>query len=255
MHPLNAFENSYRLLISYEGTNYKGWQKNQALNTVELAIEKALTKLRLPFSKLEAASRTDSGVHALGQVIRLDLVTPFANSYQLRMAINSQLPEDIRLLEIFLCEPNFHPSLQAKSKTYHYFICMSPVQIPIHRLFSWHVPYTLNLKQMSLAATYLEGEHNFRAFTSSRNHEPYNNYTREIQKIEFLILESSRLKIIVRGNHFLYKMVRNLVGTLVDVGRSKIDPESIHAILLSEDRRQAGITAPAHGLFLNCVEY
>jgi tRNA pseudouridine38-40 synthase len=239
-----------KLTLAYEGTSYLGWQKTKMGPSIEEALEKALFQIfRIPIL-LQAASRTDAGVHAEGQIVNFTL--PYIpNLFQLRLGLNSFLPDDISILSLENVETSFHPTLDALGKEYHYHIYNHSADHPLHRKFSWHVPHPLNLEAMRNAANYLIGEHDFSAFSN----EPVAHAIRKITSIEISLLSEKRIRIAVKGNHFLYKMVRNIVGTLVYVGCGKISIDKIPAILASRDRKSAGITAPAHGLTLFQVFY
>lgn len=246
---------SYKFTLAYEGTAYCGWQKNGDQPTIELAIEKAFYQIRLPHLKIEGSSRTDAGVHAKEQIARVDLEKPLRDLRLTLVSLNSQLPEDIRILKITPCNPSFHPTLDAQSKTYEYFICTGPAQIPIYRHFSWHIPKTLNIELMQKAIPFLLGTHDFEALTNIKKLETYKHHIRTILNLSVEPLDDARIKIRVRGNQFLYKMVRNLVGLLVAVADETLAPENINRILLSKDRRLAPMTAPAHGLVLHSIDY
>jgi len=236
-----------KLIAAYEGTRYLGWQKTKMGLSVEEELEKVLQQILRHPVNLQAASRTDAGVHAEGQVINF-----FTDSAleldRLQKSLNGLLPDDITVLALQEAGPQFHPTLDTRGKEYHYSLCLGKSQLPFHRKFSWHCPYPLDIAAMQEAAAHLIGRHDFTAFTN----EPQENNVREIHKIE-IVPEDDRLKIIVAGNNFLYKMVRNIVGTLVYVGCKKLD--SMPAILTGKDRTLAGICAPAHGLCLKQVYY
>jgi tRNA pseudouridine38-40 synthase len=248
-------KNSYKIILSYDGTAYQGWQKNRELPTIEKELEKSLQTLGFHFFKIEGASRTDAGVHATGQVVRLDLEKCPTSTRALLLGINSQLPKPIQVIELISIDPEFHPTLAAKTKTYTYEICTGPSQHPRHRLYSWHVPYTLHIDSMRQAAQRLEGTHNFQAFTNRKNNESYDNFLRTLYQVQILELEPARLKIVVQGNRFMYKMVRNIVGLLIQVGRGKLEPCEVSAVIESRNRCKAPLTAPAHGLCLTHIEY
>jgi tRNA pseudouridine38-40 synthase len=235
-----------KLTLSYEGTHYLGWQKTPMGPSIEEELEKALaTLLRHPV-QLQAASRTDAGVHAEGQVVNF-----FTEGAIGVKRLNTLLPKDIRIQKVEKMAPSFHPTLDGWGKEYNYFICLGPAQLPFHRLFSWHVKKEVDVEVMQKAALCLQGKHDFSAFTN----EPQKESVREIFEIKVIPLPGNRLKIRVSGNRFLYMMVRIIVGTLVDVGSGKISWEEILSILTSKDRTCAGVTAPAHGLFLTSVFY
>ncbi len=234
----------YKLIISYDGTRYFGWQKTNVGPTIQEELQKAVAKITQETAVPEAASRTDRGVHAKGQVVHLSLQKEIA----LR-SLNAVLPSDIRVLEL---EPAaFHATLDAVKKEYHYHLCLGAVQDPIHRLYSWHTRYPLDLEKMRRASKDLLGTHDFSAFAN----EPEENPHCSLESIQIEELPGERLQIALIGNRFLYKMARNLSGTLVYIGCGKLPLDCIPSLLASRDRKAAGITAPAHGLVLQKVFY
>lgn len=240
-----------RLIIAYEGTRYFGWQKAAAGPSVEAELEKCLTQILQHPIQLQAASRTDRGVHARHQVVNFFTNNSLEHSgLRLKNSLNRMLPKDISIYEIEEMPETFHPTLDCKGKIYEYSLCLGPVQLPFYRSFSWHFPYPLDIKVMEAGAAIFIGRHDFSALTS----EPQEDNTREIYSIILKPLDK-RLTIQVSGNSFLYKMVRTIVGTLVYTGCGKLDVHELPSILKQKDRRQAGITAPAHGLCLKRVLY
>jgi tRNA pseudouridine38-40 synthase len=225
----------YKAILSYDGTHYFGWQKTKPGPSIQETLEKALFQLTGETQIPEAASRTDRGVHARGQVIQFSLQKPIH-----KKALNAHLPSDIRILHLEPCQ--FHPTLDAVGKEYHYQITAE--EDPMQRLYSWHFRHPLDLAKMRLEATHLLGTHDFSAFAN----EPEKNPICTLHSID---IEPHLIRI--RGDRFLYKMVRNLVGTLLYIGCGKLS--SIQSILASRDRKQAGVTAPAHGLYLHQVFY
>lgn len=240
-----------RLLIAYDGTSFFGWQKTNAGPSVEGTLQSVLEQILQEKVALQAASRTDRGVHAEGQVV--NFLTE--KSIPSKRSLNQLLPPSIRVLDLQEASPTFHPTLDAKGKLYSYALCMGESQAPFFRHFSWHVPDLLKLQDMQKASHYLIGEHDFTSFCNFRENITYSDKIRRVENIDFIPLENNRLLIAIRGNHFLYKMVRNLVGTLVTVGRGKMEPERIPEILAAKHRPQAGVTAPAHGLTLKEIYF
>jgi tRNA pseudouridine38-40 synthase len=234
-----------KLIIAYIGTRYLGWQKTREGLSIEEELEKALFQISKEKISLQAASRTDAGVHAKGQVVNF-----FAAKLFFKDAVNALLPEDISVLDVSRASMDFHPTLDARSKEYVYEICNTSVQSPFHRKFSWHFPFPLDLAVMQKCAHHLIGTHDFAAFGNERQ-----GGERSVFRIEILPLENKRVRIVIHGNRFLYKMVRNIVGTLAYIGCGKIPREKLPFILGSHDREQAGMTAPAHGLSLYRVFY
>lgn len=232
----------YQAVIAYDGTNYFGWQKTETGPSIQEELEKALLRITGKASFPEAASRTDRGVHAEGQVIQFSLQVD-KDPKKLLRGLNAVLPDDIRVKEIIYKE--FHPTLDAIGKEYHYQICQGIAQDPTKRLYSWHFHYPLDIEKMKQAIPHLLGTHDFTALAN----EPEKNPICTLESISF----DGMFRI--KGDRFLYKMVRNLVGTLLYVGSGKLAPEAIPPILASKDRKQAGVTAPAHGLYLHQVFY
>lgn len=243
-----------KLLISYDGTHYLGWQKTKSGKSIEEALETALSQILNEKVSLQAASRTDAGVHARGQVANFKLSKDEIDLKKLQRGLQGLLDEDISILAIEKAEDSFHPTLDNEGKEYHYFICNSPYQSPFHREYSWHFPYPIDLELLRQAASFFEGYKDFSAFCNERA-----QFTRDplcrMQKIEILPLEDQRLCLSIRGTRFLYKMVRNIVGTLAYIASGKIPLSALERIVESKQRAQAGITAPAHGLVLRQVFY
>jgi len=240
---------NYKCLLAYSGTHYCGFQKTKMGPSIEEQLQQTLEKILQEPIKIQAASRTDSGVHAREQVCNF-----FAKDTDLHIlygSLRSLLPKDIAPLKLEKMPVEFHPTLHAKGKEYHYYICNLPTQVPFHREFSWHVPLPLDLQTMHLAALKIEGRHDFSAFSNTSYEDP----TRLVRKITLESLENNRFRIVIQGDNFLYKMVRNIVGTLVHIGQGKIALKDLPQIIMSRDRRLAGMTAPAHGLFLHRVFY
>lgn len=197
--------------------------------------------------QLQAASRTDRGVHAFGQV-----VTVFSSKPLNRLSINRLLPKSLVVLSIEKVPFCFHPSLDAVEKEYHYSICYGEYQMPHDRAFSWHNPSKqLNINAMRQFASHWVGTHDFSAFCLNRKKKEVGSCVRTIKRIHFEQIGTNRLRIEVTGDSFFYKMVRALVGTLVMIGKEKIHSNPIQKV----DRRAAGVTAPAHGLSLVKVTY
>ncbi|HSX38205.1 MAG TPA: tRNA pseudouridine(38-40) synthase TruA [Chlamydiales bacterium] len=240
----------YKLLVSYDGTKYLGWQKTKTGASIQETIQIALKRISQEEILPEAASRTDRGVHAMGQVVSFSLQKKF-HPKDLKQAMNALLPPDIRVLELDSVSPCFHPALQAKDKSYHYSLCFSEVQDPLHRLYSWSFRYPLEIEAMNQASLVLLGTHDFSAFANEKKKHPFCT----IHGIEFSSFANNRLQIAITANRFLYKMARTIVGTLIYIGCGKLPKDSIYKILTSKNRKLAGITAPAHGLTLYRVGY
>ena len=244
-----------KLVIAYDGTHYLGWQTTRMGPSIEATLQAVIEQILQHPAPLQAASRTDAGVHAQGQVV-IFLTSHIALDLpKFRISLNQLLPKEIVVLQIERMPLSFHPTLDCIGKEYRYHICFGPTQLPHHRFYSWHVPYHLNLNVMHQALPLLIGTHNFAAFCNAKKNARYSDYIREVQCLELIETEHMRLCLRIRGNHFLYKMVRNLVGTLVDIGRGRISLDRVPAILESHHRPEAGVTAPAHGLFLFEIFY
>ena len=244
-----------KLTIAYDGTRFLGWQKTKEGLSIEESLQTVLEQIIQEPVVLQAASRTDAGVHAQGQIVNFFTSKAPIDTYRLHLSLNSLLPKDIIVRQVETMPMLFHSTLDCAGKEYHYWICTEKAQLPLHRFYSWHCPYSLDKAEMEKAAGCLIGVHDFQAFCNEVKNAQYENYIREVTAIEIHERPLQRLQIVVKGNHFLYKMVRNLVGVLVYVGRGKIQGNAVSAILQSRDRKQAGVTAPAHGLTLYQVFY
>lgn len=244
-----------KLTLAYDGTAYLGWQKTAEGPSIEAALERALTTLLSIPVALHVASRTDRGVHAQEQVVHFDLEKLPYDLRRLQLAINGLLPRDITLISIEEVSIHFHATLSVHSKTYLYTLCYHPIQLPHQRYYTWHFPYPLDLQRMREGAALFLGTHNFQSFCNQKKNEPYRDHVRHIDHIRFDELENKRVAIRICGKNFLYKMVRNIVGTIAYIGCGKISLEELPAILAAKDRTLAGVTAPAHGLILERLEY
>lgn len=246
-----------RLTIAYDGTRYLGWQKTASGPSIEESLENACKVILGCDTRLQAASRTDAGVHAAGQIVNFlcnrEVDASLLNRW--RASLNGLLPRDISVLNVEHTYDSFHPTLDAKGKEYHYHLCSDHIQLPHHRLYSWHYFSELDLDAMKRSAKYLIGEKDFTSFCNEKKNCDYKDYVRRVDEITIEESPEKRLKFIIRGNNFLYKMVRNIVGTLVYIGSGKLAEEELPAILESGDRKRAGITAPNHGLCLQKVFY
>jgi tRNA pseudouridine38-40 synthase len=243
-----------KLIVAYDGTRYLGWQKTRMGRSIEAELHRVLKKIMQHPISLQAASRTDAGVHALGQCINFLTEKEKIDLSKLMFGLNSLLPKDIAVRSISKMPFNFHPTLDCIAKEYRYYACTGPVQLPHHRFYSWHIYHRLDLDRIRSAMPFLIGTHNFASFCNVRKNVRYPDYVRTLHELELLELEGERICFRMRGNHFLYRMARNLVGTLVDVGKGKIEIESLNEIIQSQKRPAAGVTAPAHGLFLHQVQ-
>lgn len=240
-----------RLVVAYDGTNYCGWQIQPNANTIEEEINKALKDLLAEDIAVIGASRTDSGVHALGNVAIFDTETQIP-SEKISFALNQRLPEDIRVVKSDEVPSDWHPRYQNSVKTYEYRIVNREIPDPTRRLYAHFTYSKLNVDEMRKASEYLVGEHDFASFCSAGSQ--VESTVREIKSLNIDNC-SDEIVITVSGNGFLYNMVRIIVGTLLEIGEGKIKAEEIKDILEAKDREKAGPTAVAKGLKLVKIEY
>jgi tRNA pseudouridine38-40 synthase len=276
-----------KLIIEYDGTDFSGWQSQSVrdpkvwdspcrqdskgegqfqpgLRTVQGTIASVLHQILREKVNLMGASRTDAGVHALGQVAHFCTSSKMTGE-RLLISLNGLLPRDISICSVTEVRPSFHASLSAKKKTYVYLIWNSLERSAINRHRAWHVWATLNLSQMRKASKCLIGRHDFSAFRAADS-----DIKTSVRRIDSIAIrrgaaccarpssgaqQAAPLQITVTGTGFLKHMVRNIVGTLVEIGEGKRKAEEMIAILKSKDRRKAGRTAPAHGLCLVSIVY
>jgi len=244
--------NNVKLIIAYNGSRYLGWQKTKEGPSIEETLEKALSALLQETIALQAASRTDAGVHAEGQVVNFFSQKESLDIAQLQRGLNAILPKDISVFSVSQAKEEFHPTLDSLAKEYWYLICNSSAQLPFYKDTSWHFPLPVYVSAMLRAADHLLGTHDFSAFCND-GALPKRGGICRLDRIDISPLPEQRIKISITGDHFLYKMVRNIVGTLLYVGSGKLAADSLPDILLSKKRANAGVTAPAHGLLLKEV--
>lgn len=240
-----------KLIVAYDGTNYHGWQIQTNGITIESELNRCLCELLKDDIKVIGASRTDSGVHALGNVAVFDTnatIPPEKFAY----ALNQRLPEDIRIQSSTECDLDFHPRFCNSKKTYEYRIYLGEFPLPTKRLYCHFTYLKLNTTLMKEACRYFIGEHDFRSFCVARTAKE--NTMREIYELE-LKCDRDELVFTITGNGFLYNMVRIIVGTILEVGQEKYPPSYIAEILNKKDRNEAGPTAPAKGLLLYSYEF
>lgn len=248
---------TFKLTISYDGTNYCGWQKQSNAISIQEEIEKRLSIILTSNIVVHGAGRTDAGVHAIGMTAHFKTErnlppTTLANS------LNSMLPLDIRIVECEEQEMDFHARYNATGKIYCYYICTGKVQPPTQRLYSVHWPHDLNIEVMKQCLETITGTHDFSSFESTGSRDKAITTGRgAIRTITHTLLthDKNSLQITIEGDGFLRHMVRNIIGTLLDAGRGRITSEGFKAIFEGKDRSVAGAKAPAHGLFLNRVYY
>ena len=240
-----------KLIVAYDGTNYHGWQMQPNAVTIEEVLDHHLSELLKEDIKVIGASRTDAGVHALGNVAVFDTSARMPAD-KISYALNTRLPQDIRIQDSCEVAPDFHPRFQKTIKTYEYRILNRKFPDPTRRLNSFFYYYPLDVVKMQEASLYLVGEHDFKSFCTEK--PEVTNTVRTIYSLE-VKKEQDMITIRVRGNGFLYNMVRIIVGTLLRVGRGFYTPEQVKEILEAKDRQAAGVTAPPQGLMLMQIEY
>lgn len=240
-----------KLVVAYDGTNYCGWQVQPNAVTVEGVLNQTLRDFLKEDITVIGASRTDSGVHAMGNVAVFDTETRMP-AEKISYALNQRLPEDIRIQNSEEVPLDFHPRHQDCNKTYRYRVVCSEFPNPIKRLYTHFVYRELDLEKIKEAASHLVGTHDFKSFCS------VNTQVKETVRTIYYIdvqKDEDELIIEVNGNGFLYNMVRIIAGTLLQVGMGAIKPEEIPGILKAKDRTKAGPTAPAKGLMLAEIKY
>lgn len=240
-----------KLTIEYDGTRFAGWQlQSNANNTIQEVIEKALGKILKERVRLTPAGRTDAGVHAKGQVANFKTKSKLTPEV-IQRALNGQLPKDVVIKKAESAPLNFHARYRATSKSYRYTILNNKIRSPINRHYAAFIPYQLDVKPMQEAARSLVGRHDFRSFQTKVDNKS------AVRTIKTLMIKKNKglIYIDVEGDGFLYNMVRNIVGTLVEVGRGKLNPKDISEILRKKARSSAGPCAPAEGLCLMKVRY
>ena len=240
-----------KLTVAYDGTDYCGWQIQPNGITVESALNNALSRLTGEPVKVIGASRTDAGVHAQGNVAVFDTDSSIPPD-RIAYAVNGLLPDDVVVVRSEEVPPDWHPRYQDVAKTYEYRILNRRMPDPVRRRDTWFVSFPLEVERMREAAEYLEGEHDFRSFCSI--HAEVKSTVRTIYSIN-IERTGDLVTIRIRGNGFLYNMVRIIAGTLVDIGRGFRLPSDVKNMLEAKDREKAGATAPPHGLMLLGIEY
>ncbi len=237
--------------MAYDGTNYCGWQLQKNGVTIEEILNRELTALLKEPITVIGASRTDAGVHALGNVAVFDTENRMAAD-KICLAANQSLPEDIRIQSSEEVSPDWHPRKANCTKTYEYQIVNRRISLPTERLYAYFCYYPLDVEKMRQAAAFLVGEHDFKSFCTAKS-----NVEDTVRTIYCLDIKRDGDKIVLRvsGSGFLYNMVRILAGTLIRVGTGAYPPEDAARILAARDRRLAGPTAPAKGLTLVGMEY
>lgn len=243
---------NFKVTLQYEGTRYQGWQKQESTdNTIQGKLEALLSKMAGTKVEIQGSGRTDAGVHAAGQVANFHLDTDQSPS-QIMDYMNFYLPGDIAVISIEEVPERFHSRLNAKGKTYLYRVINSPVPHIFDRKYAWTVEEKLDVDAMRKAAAFLEGTHDYKAFTSLKKSKKST-----VRTVERILIEEveDEIRFTFNGDGFLYHMVRIMMGTLIEVGLHKKKPEEITGIFEKGLRENAGELVPAKGLTLLEVRY
>jgi len=241
-----------KLKIAFDGTSYHGWQTQRGDRTVQQTVAEAAARILNGPVTLHGSGRTDAGVHALGQVAHFVTASAMGPE-RLRLALNSLLPADIVVQSAEDAPADFHARYSARGRVYWYLIWNDPVPSPFYGRYAWHIWRLLDVPAMRAAAQHLLGEHDFSSFQGSDNQDT--RPVREVFGARFRKVKGRLVLFEIHANAFLKHMVRNIMGTLVQVGLGRTSPERVRQILLCRDRTQAGPTAPPQGLFLKEVRY
>jgi tRNA pseudouridine38-40 synthase len=243
-----------KIELSYDGTDYHGWQVQPGLPTIQGTLERAISEIEGRAVQVAGSGRTDAGVHALAQVAAFNLENPIPVENLLR-AVNRLLPADIRVTRVEEVNADFQPRFAAKAKTYEYRIFRGEICSPFERRYVYHHPYPLRVEEMIQAALLLEGEHDFTAFAATDERDEMGASKVRSILCSRLALEGNRLVYRVSGSGFLKHMVRNIMGVLLEIGKGNVDRSGLLARLKAGCGIPPGPTAPARGLFLISVEY
>ena len=239
-----------KLTVEYDGTNYLGWQMQPNGPTIQSQLELAVSTFFGVPTRVTASGRTDAGVHALGQVVNF-FCDREPDLHRLRRGLNALTPDDISIRDVEIVADSFDARRDGRSRTYQYRILNRPTPSPFHLKYAWHLHETLDVRPMRKAIRYLEGEHDFSAFRASGCDAPH-----PIRTVYRTSLEQGELLVFtIEATAYLRHMARNIVGTLVEVGRGLRTPQSFAELLEARDRTKAGPTAPPQGLFLMEVKY
>ncbi len=251
---MQSLNYNHKLIISYDGTKYSGWQVQNNATAIQPIIEQKLSLFLGEGVKLIGSGRTDAGVHAIGQAAHFKS-TERVDTHKLLRSLNGMLSPDIRVRSCSPVPLNFHAQYSAKGKIYHYHLYLDEVMDPFRRLYCWHVRGRFDIESLKKGAQHLIGTQDFTSFANESDEgSASKDPVRTLKRVD-IIKEPGGLRLEFEGDGFLYKMVRNMTGTLVEAARGKREPDSIAEILKTKDRRQAGPAAPPQGLFLIYVEY
>lgn len=245
---------NYKLTIAYDGTAYCGWQIQPNGRTIQEILQDKLAIILRQEVVVIGSGRTDSGVHAQGQVAHFHFPSAI-EIFRVHGSLNSLLPSDIRVYDFVEVPPDFHAQYSAIGKTYHYHLHLDPVQDPFRRLYSLHIREKIDLSLLQQGAKLFAGTHDFTSFANEAHSGcAAHDAVRTIHRLD-IIEQSGGVRLEFEGDGFLYKMVRNITGTLLEVASHKRPLEDIQKILAAKDRRLAGKAAPPHALFLMHVKY
>lgn len=242
---------TFRMTVSYDGKDFAGWQVQPGQRTVQGSIQESLSKLIRHPVTIHGSGRTDSGVHALGQVFHFKAFTTIPIE-RIVKALNTWLPKDIVITEAVLAEPEFHARYDVHEKTYQYKILNTQIRSPLLHNYAWHVSEPLNVNAMSEAVSLMVGTHDFAGFAASGSSQK--TTVRSLSRAA-VWKEHDEILMEFTADGFLYHMVRNFAGTLFEVGMGRRAPSWVAEILAARDRSLAGITAPPQGLYLMKVKY
>lgn len=243
----------YKAIIAYDGTNFHGFQRQPKGRTVQEEIEKTLTKMASKRIEIHGSGRTDAGVHALGQVIHFDF--PYERPLEkMRFGLDTQTPDDIAVKNVEIVAEDFHCRYLVKEKTYEFRVDIGKPRSPFRRFYASYYPYPINVEKIQRALPDFLGTHDFTSFCSTGS--SVDDKTRTIYEANLQVSESGdELIFTFRGDGFLYKMIRIMVGTLLKIGNNRMPEDCIPAIIAAKDRNLAGPTAHPEGLYLKEVSY
>ncbi len=256
---------TFKMTVAYDGTAYAGWQVQPRRQTIQSCLEKAIAQVCRQRVRVTGSGRTDSGVHALGQVASFSLDHWRASPAALARALNSKLPDDISVLRIDEAVDDFHAIRDAAGKRYRYQLRIGGTRDAFDYRYRWYLPGPIDVDAMRRAAEAIQGRHDFASFQAAgADRKTTVRHVRDLAIIDqppperspvSPLVAASNLAIEVEADGFLYNMVRNIVGSLVEVGRGKRPPAWVSDVIAARDRKQAGPTAPPHGLFMMWVQY
>jgi tRNA pseudouridine38-40 synthase len=242
------------MTLSYDGTNYGGWQVQPNATSIQSLLEYALLTLLKEKTAVIGSGRTDAGVHALGQVASFRAKNPL-DLYKVSHSLNGLLPKEVRVISLEEAKDSFHARYSATGKTYRYHLHLDKVLNPFTRLYSWHVPHNVSIPLLEQLIPSFIGTKDFSSFANeAHTGSAAKNNIRTIRKLD-IIPTNGGIVLEFEGTGFLYKMVRNITGTLMDICAGRLKKEALEEIFLSKDRKKAGSAAPPQGLFLMNVNY